>query len=95
MDHSMAYQILFRHSVHKRVDQEALSRSDALTFERPFNDVRDSKRHGLSYDGVFGRMVVIYTTEIFIYVILTAYYMYLMMDLMESTNKAFLVVLEL
>ena len=40
-------------------------------------------------------MKVLYTFEIVVYVILTAYYVYLMMDLNSQTAEAFLVVLEL
>lgn len=66
MSQSTAFKYLFVHSTDKRSDSEALERSEALTFNRNANGSQVIKMHGLSYQGLFTRMSIIYQAEVFI-----------------------------
>lgn len=72
-----------------------MAREDALSFDRKPNYARDVNRHGLSYEGIFTRMIAIYQAEIFVFCVLLGYFMYLVVELNAATVKAFPVVLEL
>ena len=66
-----------------------------MSFDRKPNYARDVNRHGLSYEGIFTRMIVIYQAEIFIFCVLLAYFMYLIVSLNAETTKYFPVLLEI
>ena len=74
MARSTAYQMLFLRSMSKSLDSEYLSRREVFSFNRTFVWGKDSKKHSLSYHGIFSRMYVIYMAELYIFFLVLVIY---------------------
>ena len=76
--------MLFNHGLAKKLDSEALSREDTVSFNRAFVPGRDSKAHALSFYGIFSRMIIIYQTELILGIALLILLQY---NLLETRSR--------
>ena len=87
MAQSTAYEMLFNHGLSKKLDSEALSREDTLSFNRSFVPGRDGKAHALSYYGIYSRMIIVYLTELLIGIILLGLLQYCLFSSRTSASS--------
>ena len=87
MAQSTAYEMLFNHGLAKKLDSEALSREDTVSFNRTFVPGRDGKAHALSYYGIYSRMIIIYQTELLIGIILLSFFQYCLFSSRSSSES--------
>lgn len=86
MSQSTSHEVLFNHSISDLLDSEALSRADTVTFSRQFVPGRDGKPHALSHHGIYSRMVIVYSTELLVGIILLCYFQYNLFQVSASSD---------